>query len=454
MSNTKTLTKGSPAKLIFLFALPLMLGNVFQQFYTITDSLIVSRALGMNALSALGSGDWYDYMIITIIQSAGQGFAILMAQQFGAGQTEKLQKTIAHSIYLVVIISVLTTLISVLSLDTVIQFLNTPEQIAPMTKEYLFYKFLGLSMAMLLNYCSAVLRAFGNSRTPLLAMIMAAFVNIGLDLLFVPVLGFGIKGAAIATVIAQGCGGMVCLMTMLNLSCFHPKLSDFEHEEGLNTHLLQLCVPMMLQNIMISAGGMIVQTQVNLNSISFIAGYTATNKLYAALELCAIAYGFAMVTFIGQNSGAELYGRVRRGFKDAIGIAIGTALFIGAVIILFRFPVTDMFLTGEGESVQLAGMYARRYLVVLCISLPILYVLHVVRSTLQGFGDTLTPMFSGIGELAGRVGSVFLLAPLIGTDAFFIAEVIAWIVSDCVLVGKLVSSFRKIPDHDLPRMAE
>ena len=446
MSNTKTLTKGSPAKLIFLFALPLMLGNVFQQFYTITDSLIVSRSLGMNALSALGSGDWYDYMIITIIQSAGQGFAILMAQQFGAGQIEKLQKTIAHSIYLVVIISTLTTLISVLSLDTVIRFLNTPEQIAPMTKEYLFYKFFGLSMAMLLNYCSAVLRAFGNSRTPLLAMIMAAFVNIGLDLLFVPVLGFGIKGAAIATVIAQGCGGLVCLFTMLNLSCFHPKLSDFKTEEGLNTHLLQLCIPMMLQNIMISAGGMIVQTQVNLNSISFIAGYTATNKLYAALELCAIAYGFAMVTYIGQNSGAELYGRVRKGFKDAIGIAIGT----GIVIILFRYPVTDMFLTGESDSVQLAGMYARRYLVVLCVSLPILYVLHVVRSTLQGFGDTVTPMFSGIGELAGRVGSVFLLTPVIGTDAFFIAEVIAWIVSDCVLVGKLVRSFRKIPDHDIP----
>ena len=448
MSNTKTLTKGSPARLIFLFALPLMLGNVFQQFYTITDSLIVSRSLGMNALSALGSGDWYDYMIITIIQSAGQGFAILMAQQFGAGQEEKLQKTIAHSITLVVIISVLTTVISVLSLDTVIWLLNTPQEIAPMTKEYLFYKFLGLSMAMLLNYCSAVLRAFGNSKTPLFAMIMAAFVNIGLDLLFVPVLGVGIKGAAVATVIAQGCGGLVCLITMMQLSCFHPKKEDFAKVEGLDIHLLKLCIPMMLQNIMISGGGMIVQTQVNLNPISFIAGYTATNKLYAALELCAIAYGFAMVTFIGQNTGAGLFSRVRKGFKDAILIAIGTAVLIGVTIILIRYPVTDMFLTGESDSVVEAGMYARRYLVVLCVSLPVLYVLHVARSTLQGFGDTLTPMFSGIGELAGRVGSVFLLTHFIGTDAFFVAEVIAWIVSDCVLVGKLQRSFHKLPKED------
>ena len=195
MSAVKSLTKGSPAKLIFLFALPLMLGNVFQQFYTITDSLIISRSLGMNALSALGSADWYDYMIISVIQSAGQGFAILMAQQFGAGDEKSLQKTIAHSLILVTIITVLATVISVGSLDLVISLLQTPSEIAPMTKEYLFFKFSGLAMAMLLNYCSAVLRAFGNSRTPLFAMVMAAFVNIGLDLLFVPVLGFGIAGA-------------------------------------------------------------------------------------------------------------------------------------------------------------------------------------------------------------------------------------------------------------------
>lgn len=449
MSNTKSLTEGSPARLIFLFALPLMLGNVFQQIYTITDSLIVSRSLGMNALSALGSADWYDYMIITIIQSAGQGFAILMAQQFGAGEMEKLQKTIAHSIILVIGITIITTLASVSSLGIVVQLLKTPSEIAPMTEEYLFFKFSGLAMAMLLNYCSAVLRAFGNSKTPLYAMVIAAAVNIGLDLLFVPVLQFGIKGAAIATVIAQGCGGLICLIAMLQLPFFHPNRNDFHRESGLNTRLLKLCIPMMLQNIMISGGGMIVQSRVNQNSISFIAGYTATNKLYAALELAAVAYGFAMVTYIGQNIGACKYERVRRGFRDAIAIAIATALFICAVILLLRYPITGMFLSGEGESVAEAGMYARRYLVILCVTLPILYILHVCRSTLQGFGDTVTPMISGIGELAGRVLTVYLLTPVIGTDAFFIAETIAWIASDCVLMGKLFRSFRTLPEGDL-----
>lgn len=449
MSNTKSLTEGSPARLIFFFSLPLMLGNVFQQVYTITDSLIVSRSLGLNALSALGSADWYDYMIITIIQAAGQGFAILMAQQFGAGEMKKLQKTIAHSIVLVIVITVAVTMVSVSSLGSVIRLLKTPSEIAPMTQEYLFFKFSGLAMAMLLNYCSAVLRAFGNSKTPLYAMVIAAVVNIGLDLLFVPVLQFGIKGAAIATVIAQGCGGLICLLAMLQLPFFHPVCEDFRREEGLYTHLLKLCIPMMVQNIMVAGGGMIVQSKVNLNSISFIAGYTATNKLYAALELAAVAYGYAMVTYIGQNIGARQYKRVRRGFRDAIAIAVATSVFIGVVILLLRYPITGMFLSGGGENVMQAGMYARRYLVILCVTLPILYILHVARSTLQGFGDTVTPMVSGVGELAGRVLTVYLLSPVIGTDAFFIAETIAWIASDSVLIGKLIRSFHILPMADL-----
>lgn len=448
MSQTKSLTKGSPAKLIFMFALPLMLGNVFQQFYTITDSLIISRSLGMNALSALGSADWYDYMIISMIQAAGQGFAILMAQQFGAGHEEKLQKTIARSIVLTIIITVVLTIVSVGSLDLVISLLQTPSEIAPMTKEYLFFKFSGLACAMLLNYCSAVLRAFGNSRTPLYAMVLAAFVNIGLDLLFVPVLHFGIAGAATATVIAQGCGGLICLLTMLRLPCFHPNRDDYERDGALDIRLMQLCVPMMLQNIMISGGGMIIQSRVNLNPISFIAGYTATNKLYAALELAAVAYGFAMVTYIGQNSGARQYKRVRRGFRDAIGIALLTAGVIAAVIILLRYPLTNMFLSGEAEAVAAAGIYARRYLVILSASLPILYVLHILRCTLQGFGDTFTPMISGMAELAGRVATVFFTTSIIGTDAFFIAEVVAWLCSDAVMIGKLIRTLKVLPKHD------
>lgn len=280
-------------------------------------------------------------------------------------------------------------------------------------------------------------------------MVIAAVVNIGLDLLFVPVLQFGIKGAAIATVIAQGCGGLICLLAMLQLPFFHPVCEDFRREEGLYTHLLKLCIPMMVQNIMVAGGGMIVQSKVNLNSISFIAGYTATNKLYAALELAAVAYGYAMVTYIGQNIGARQYKRVRRGFRDAIAIAVATSVFIGVVILLLRYPITGMFLSGGGENVMQAGMYARRYLVILCVTLPILYILHVARSTLQGFGDTVTPMVSGVGELAGRVLTVYLLSPVIGTDAFFIAETIAWIASDSVLIGKLIRSFHILPMADL-----
>lgn len=444
--NVRSLTEGSPAKLILLFALPLMIGNVFQQVCTMTDSLIVSRILGINALSALGSADWYDYMIITVIQAASQGFTILMAQQFGADDDAGLQKTIAHSLVLTVGITVLLTFVSVSTLDIVIGLLQTPAEIAPLTKQYLFFKFGGLVMSMLLNYCSSVIRAFGNSKTPLYAMTFSALLNIVLDLAFVPF--FGIAGAAVATVLAQGAGGIICLVTMMKLSCFHPKKDDFRRVKGLYTKLLKLCIPMMIQSVLIALGGMIIQSLVNRNSIAFIAGYTCVNKLYGALDLAAVAYSYAMVTYIGQNYGARKYERVHRGFKDAMLIGFATAVAVGTLMIVFRVPLTQMFLSTDSAGAVEAGMYARRYLVILCSCLPVLYVLYVVKSTLQGLGDTFTPMLSGIAELAARLLTVIIAVSAIGTDAFFICEVMAWLASDLVLVGQLIRSLRRIPHQD------
>lgn len=444
--SVRSLTEGSPVKLILLFALPLMIGNVFQQVCTMTDSLIVSRFLGINALSALGSADWYDYMIITVIQAASQGFAILMAQQFGADDDAGLQKTIAHSLVLTVGITILLTFVSVSTLDIVIGLLQTPAEIAPLTKQYLFFKFGGLVMSMLLNYCSSVIRAFGNSKTPLYAMTFSALLNIALDLLFVPF--FGIAGAAVATVLAQGAGGVICLLTMLRLSCFHPNRADFRRVKGLYAKLLKLCIPMMIQSILIALGGMIIQSFVNRNSIAFIAGYTCVNKLYGALDLAAVAYSYAMVTYIGQNYGARKYERVHRGFKDAMIIGFITSLTVGVLMIVFRVPLTQLFLSTDTAGALEAGMYARRYLVILCSCLPVLYVLYVVKSTLQGLGDTFTPMLSGFAELAARLLTVIVTASMIGTDAFFICEVMAWLASDLVLVGKLIRSLRRIPHCD------
>ncbi len=440
------MTKGNPWKLIFLFSLPLMLGNIFQQVYTITDSLIISRTLGIQALAALGSADWYDYMIICIIQATAQGFSIRYAQDYGAKDYVQLQKSVAHSIYLCCVITVILTLASILSLDWVIAFLQTPSEIAWMTKEYLFFKFLGLICSMLLNFTSAMLRAFGNSKTPLYAMFTSAGINIALDLLFVCVFHFGIAGAAVATVISQLIGGFVCLYALKNIAFLHLSKTDFEKQEGLNRELIGLSVPMIIQNMLISIGGIIVQSQVNTYSLSLIAGYTATNKLYAALELAATAYGFAMVTYMGQNFGAKQYSRMKEGLKVGLLIALITSVIIGGSMVCIGKQATGMFLSGNAKEVAEANAYAYRFMCILAFDLPILYVLHVLRSVLQGTGDTVMPMVSGIAEFIARIFFALLISKYIGSDALFWAEVVAWVASDLVLIYSVIHKFNHLDE--------
>lgn len=442
--KTQDMTIGKPWKLILWFSIPLMIGNVFQQVYTITDSVIVSRALGINALAALGSADWFDYMIVCIVQSAAQGFAIRMAQDYGAKEQDHLHKTIAHSISLCIMITVILTVISILLIDPILLFLQTPSSIAWMTKEYLFYKFLGLFCSMLLNFTASVLRAFGNSKIPLYSTFASALINIGLDLLFVCVFDFGIAGAAVATVISQGIGGLFNIIALKDIPCMHLKRSDFNHEEGLNRQLILLSLPMILQNILISSGGLIVQSKVNTFHLAFIAGYTATNKLYGALELAAIAYGFAMVTYMGQNYGAKKYQRMREGLKAGLIIAIITGFFVGMIMIIFRKDITGIFLTGAAQEVEQANIYASEFMFILASFLPILYILYVFRSTLQGVGNTFVPMISGIAELIARIAFVYIISDYIGSSAVFYGEIAAWCASDIVLICSVVKTFRKL----------
>lgn len=444
------MTQGNPWKLILWFSVPLMIANAFQQVYTITDSVIVSRTLGIDALAALGSADWYDYMIICIIQSAAQGFAILMAQDYGRHDQNHLKKTIAHSIYLCMIITVALTFLSILLIDPILIFLRTPSSISWMTKEYLFYKFLGLFCSMLLNYTASVLRAFGNSKTPLYSTLSSAVINIFLDLLFVNVFDFGIAGAAVATVISQGIGGFFNALALKNIPYMHIERNDFSHVEGLNRKLLLLSVPMILQNILISFGGLIVQSKVNTFDLSFIAGYTATNKLYGALELAAIAYGFAMVTYMGQNYGAKEYQRMKEGLKAGLIIAIITGAIVGIIMILCGRMVTAIFLTGSEQNVQQANHFAYQFMCILSSFLPILYVLHVLRSVLQGVGNTFVPMISGIAELIARIIFVFIITGFIGSSAVFWGEIGAWCASDLVLIYSVVKEFRGLKIHHIP----
>ena len=438
------MTEGSPVKLIFFFSLPLMLGNMFQQIYIITDTLIISRTLGVGALAALGSTDWFSYMMISVIQASAQGFAILIAQTFGAGDYRKLRHVTARAAVLSLMMTVLLTGLSLALIRPVMIFQNTPIEVRPMAEEYLTVLFAGMPAMMLLNYTSSVLRALGDSRTPLVSMVISAFLNVALDYVMVVLLHTGVWGAAAATAAGQLLAGLYCLHVMRSLETVHAEKEDYQSDRQLDAQLLKLSWPMMIQNLIISAGGIVVQSRVNTFALANIAGYTAASKLYGALELAALAYGFAMVTYAGQNYGAKKYSRVFSGIRAAIVIGIASAAVIGGLILYTGGNIIGFFLNEEGETALQAAAIGVQFLNLMALTLPILYVLHIARSVLQGLGDTVVPMISGIAECAARMIMAVFVSRLIGWNAMIYAEIAAWLAADAVLFGVLFRRLHQI----------
>lgn len=442
-SNIKVMTEGKPLKLIFSFALPLMIGNVFQQLYTVVDTMVVGQILGVNALAALGAADWLNWMILGIIQGFSQGFSILMAQEFGAGNIKRLKKVVGNSLGLAAVSAVLLLIAGQLIIHPVLGLLRTPEAIAGQSQLYLRIIFAGIPIVMAYNLLASILRALGDGKTPLHAMIVAAIINIVLDILFVLPFGWGIAGAAAATVIAQLCSSIYCFVHIRKIEILNLSREDYRWEKELDKKLVLLGLPMAFQNAVISIGGMIVQSVVNGFGVIFIAGFTATNKLYGVLEIAATSYGYAMVTYVGQNLGAGKVERIRKGMKAAVLMGMATAAVIAAGMLVFGHQILGCFISGEPEETRLTMQIAYYYLAVMSIFLPILYILHVVRSALQGMGNTVLPMVSGIAEFVMRTGTAILLPLLIGETGIFYAEILAWGGADLILIPSYFIAMKK-----------
>ena len=275
-------------------------------------------------------------------------------------------------------------------------------------------------------------------------MVMAALINVVLDLIFVLVFHWGIAGAASATVIAQVCSGVFCLAAILRLPILTFSKEDFRMEGRLCLHLMKLGLPMAFQNAIISVGGMIVQFVVNGFGVLFIAGFTATNKLYGILEVAATSYGYAMVTYSGQNLGAKKVDRISKGMRAALVVAVITSAVIAAVMLIFGRTILGWFISGNPEDVAATLDIAYHYLAVMSVFLPVLYILHVTRSCLQGMGNTLLPMLSGVVEFIMRTGSAMLLPLVLGSDGIFYAEILAWLGADVILITSYVVQMRRL----------
>ena len=432
--KTRDMTSGSPLRLLLCFALPMMAGNICQQLYTLVDAAFVGRGAGTLALAAVGAADWFNWVVLGVIWGYTQGFSVLISQFFGAGELQDVKRTVGLSVSLTALISLLLVAVSQALVIPVLTLLQTPDNIFHQAEIYLRILFAALPILGAYNVEAAILRAVGDAKTPLYAMLIASVINIALDALFVIGFRWGIAGAAAATVIAQAVSAVFCLFIIRRIPAIRFEKDDLKWRKEIGRRLLRLGSPLAAQNAVIGIGGMVLQRVINPYQSAFIAGYTATNKLYGLMEMAAVSFGGALGAYTGQNFGARKLDRVQKGVRVGAMLSLATSVAIMITLLLSGRSILSMFVDPKEAQLQYVLDVGQRYLNIMLYALPALYLLYTYRSALQGMGDTLMPMVSGLVELAMRVGVALTLPALIGPDGIFIAEISAWIGAALLLM--------------------
>lgn len=437
----RDMTKGNPAKLIFFFSVPMLLGNLFQQMYSMVDSIIVGKGIGVKALAAVGAVTSLDWAILGFSVGLTQGFAILIAQSFGAEDFVRLRRVLTQSVLLTAGIGLVMTAASILGAMPLLKLLNTPGDIIEDAHRYIVTIFAGILISVFYNLCAGILRALGDSRTPLIAVIFASFINIILDYVFVMVWKVGITGAAYATLTAQLFSLIFCFLQIRRLTILRTEAEEWKPDKGLMGELLKIGVPVGIQNAIISLGTMILQVMVNAYGSLCVAGYTAAIKIFILIEQPLTSYGQAMTTYVGQNFGAGLLPRVRLGLRKCLKISLITcALLMAFIYTCAPFLISIMIDPSELE----ATAYAKDYLFITMSMLPWLALLHVYRSSLQGLGNTVVPMISGGLELLARMGFALILPKLMGYAGVCVSEFSAWIAAAILLIWGYYRMMRRL----------
>ena len=427
MQRTTDMTTGNPVKLILKFAFPLILANLGQQLYMIVDAAIVGRGVGVKALASVGAADWIYWLILWTVIGFSQGFSVFVSKSFGEKNYAEMNKNIAMSSVLCVFLGILLTFAGLVVAPMLLDVLDTPQDIVGGARVYLTTMLSGTLIVTAYNMASSILRALGDGRSPLIAMGIAALLNVGLDLLFVFVFEWGIFGAALASVLAQLFSFVYCAFRIVKVDCIHLSKSAFELDFPLMKKLLVFGIPMAFQYIVIALGGIILQSTVNLQGSIFVAGFTAVNKLYGLLESTAISLGIAFSTFFAQNFGAENYKRVRNGLNTGIVMLVGASAIVTFIVLLFTEPLLKIFLdttTPEGPEALKIGI---KYLLVITIPLSVLYLLHLYKNALQSLGIASWSVVSGFGEFFMRVFMSKIVVLYLGTEVLFYVEPFAWL---------------------------
>lgn len=429
---TRDLTNGNPMKLVVSFAAPLLFGVLFQQLYSFVDTAVVGRYLGASKLAAVGATGSVNFLIIGLCLGFCSGFSIPIAQDFGAKNEPGLRRHVWHAVVLSAVFSIVLGLAATLLCKPLLRLMNTPEEILDASASYIRIIFAAIPCCVLYNMASGVLRALGDSKTPVFFLILASLVNIVLDLLLIIVFKMDVAGAAVATAISQLVSGVGCVIVMQRRFPIL-KMQPEDKRLSLSTagKMLGVGLPMGLQFSITAIGSVMVQTSVNGLGVNAVAAVSAAGKLSALFACVFDALASTMATFAGQNMGARKLNRVNEGLRDAAILGTGYCVLAFLVVLLFVRPLLGLFIDSQAEA-EVTDMGARFLTINAAFYIPLLFV-NIVRLSIQGMGYTRVAMLAGMSEMVARTAVAVLLVPAVGFTGACFANPAAWVMADLFL---------------------
>lgn len=428
---TKDMTVGNPTKVLIQFSLPMIVSNLFQQVYSMVDAIVVGKRLGVDALAAVGSTGSINFMVIGFFTGLANGFGILVAQKFGAGEKEKLKKVVAMSVYLALITAIVITTLSILTSMPLLRLLNTPKDIIKDANCYISLIYTGIIATIFYNLLSTILRALGDSKTPLYVILISSGINAVLVVILVVFTPLGVAGAAIATDIAQVISCILCFLVIRRNPLLKLEKQDWVIEIDICKKLFILGIPAALQNSVTAVGGMILQAIINGYGPIYVAAYTAAMKVMSIAEQPGATFGYAISTYVGQNLGANKLDRIRQGVRRGILISTSVNIIISLSMFFFNRQIVGLFIkSSEVKVLDIAGLF----IIVMSFLIWNLGLLFIYRSALQGMGNTFIPMMSGVLELGIRLVVAISLPIFLHFLGICIAEVSAWVGAEMLLM--------------------
>ncbi|MEG2414534.1 MAG: MATE family efflux transporter [Kiritimatiellia bacterium] len=432
---TNDMTIGSPMKLLMAFTWPVLAGNVLQVCYMLVDAIIVGKWLGPVALSAVGSVSAVVFVIIGFVFGLTAGTSVVTAQRFGAKDSRGVRLSVGTGVWVCAAFTILITILCVLLTDSILRWQNTPPDVFPLASNYLRASFYGIACIVFFNFQSATLRALGDSRTPLWFLAGASILNVGLDILFIRVFGWGVASAAWATNLSIFVSAVACFLCVTRrLPEIQLRRSDWRPRPMMARKQLVISIPMGLQFSITGFGAMVLQTAINTFGVTLMAGLTAAEKLPAIAVQIPVALGQAMATYSAQNFGAGKLLRIREGVRASVIIVTVSCLIVSAVAIFFGRNFIGLFISMTDPSAGEIIAHGQRILTIAAPFFIPLGWIFVFRNTLQGVGHSILPMIAGGAEMVMRIGVSTKCVALFGIQAIYWADPSAWIGACLILI--------------------